>query len=276
MAEQMTKIKEVLAARSSRFVLENFQFAIPKDRGLVRNGFSPKRFFIIMHGRSGSSLLVSLLDAHPKVKCSGEILYNLATRHPRKIVSGLERYYRYRKGSDIAWGFKAKPEQIEACGMSCKLFLEYLIERDTKIISLVRENVFRSAVSVLLAGHRGGRFHNSLGEKVTYEPVSVDPKQVLAVMEQRQSQKERIQELMSSLSVKGLSLTYEKHLPNVSIQSSTCSSIFSYMGIEDLKVSSSFKKVTTDRLSESIKNSEEVVNFVLASRFSEHVSDVVI
>lgn len=272
----MIRIKESLATRSSRFLLENFQFVIPEDRNLVRNSFLPKRFLIIMHGRSGSSLLVSLLDAHPKMKCSGEILYNQPSRCPEKIVSGLEKYYRHKKGADIAWGFKAKPEQIEACGIPCKSFLEYLIGRDTKIISLIRENVFRSAISVLLAGHRGGQFHNASGEKIRYDPVFIEPEQVLAVMGQRQSQKEKIQELMSSLPVKGLSLTYEKHLSNASVQNLTCSSIFSYIGLDDLSVSSSFKRITTDKLSDSVKNTEEIIDFISASRFHEYVSDVAI
>ncbi|AOY83933.1 hypothetical protein BJP36_32435 [Moorena producens JHB] len=257
-----------------QFFIENFHGLIPQEQALNHN--IPKRFFILMHGRSGSSLLVSLLDSHPKIKCSSEIFYKQPTRYPYKLISGLERYYRYRRGSDIAWGFKAKLEQIEKCGVTHEEFFDYLIERNTTIISLIRDNIFRSAISVLIAGKRGNIFHNSSEKISNYAPVNLNPKQVLAVMKQRQFQKEKIQTLISRLPVDVLQLKYEEHLSDIHRHNSTCSLIFNALDIESVPVTSSFKKMTNNKLSDSVINAEEVVNFIAASQFYEYVANVII
>lgn len=254
--------------RFKKFLIQNFHATIPN----ITNSNS-KRFFILMHGISGSSLLVYLLNNHSKIKCSGEIFYDV-NKNPFDLILGLEKYYRWRKGQGIVWGFKAKVEQIRKCGITPELFLDKLHKRNTTIISLIKKNIFRLAISVLLAGKRGGRYHNNDKKNKQFSPIYINPIQVIAVMKQRQKQNKDIESIVNNLSVACLSLNYEEHLSNATRQKVTCQAIFDQFQIDKQPISSSFKKMTTNKLFDSVSNAKEVIRVVSNSEFAEYVADI--
>lgn len=71
-----------------------------------------------------------------------------------------------------------------------------------------------------------------------------------------------------------LELNYEDHLSDTYRQKETCKIIFDLFNIGREEVSSSLKKITTDKLSDSVENAEALIKVVTATEFAEYVADV--
>jgi len=134
---------------------------------------SPQRFAVLSSARSGSNMLRSLLQAHPKVECLGE-LFNPAYEHGHanwlqqsRLRRLADRYVRDHSvelyldslfaanspsGAATAWGFKVMyPGQFHRCG----IFPYYWQKHDFKIIRLARRNLLRRYVSEKIAAAEG-------------------------------------------------------------------------------------------------------------------------
>ena len=84
------------------------------------------RFIVLAQGRSGSSLLTSLLNAHPRLHSEGEVLA-FPLRFPEAFLRGkVLRYGLLGRG----WGFKAKHYQITRTQKidDLRAFLHKLVE----------------------------------------------------------------------------------------------------------------------------------------------------
>ena len=108
-------------------------------------------FIVLCRSRTGSTLLVSMLNSHPQVRCDAEAAKRLNGRPPSKVLDGI---YGRQAPSVRAKGFKIfyihpldqskSPIWGQLAGMP-----------DLHVIHLRRRNILRTVVSRKIAGLEG-------------------------------------------------------------------------------------------------------------------------
>lgn len=169
-----------------------------------------KRFVIVGLARTGTTMVVQMLDSHPRIACYGEIL------NPDRVVDGerlvtpaiLERLFRIgveltwpgdkqgradirmnvsRHGGDVdAAGFKILERQWRDDDAT-----RYLVgERDIHVISVRRRNLLGTLVSLLNAGKRGIYNSTRASDAVT-EPIRISLDQLAQLTQRERAWEER-------------------------------------------------------------------------------------
>ena len=142
-------IEKLIEARSKKaYTLSARRQVADLLRTVTKHWYRKKkdlvRFVIFGQGRSGSTLLDSLLDSHPAVTSCDELLRTRA-RYP---WSRLEWFERKLPASQKAFGFHLKPWHVNRVQeLDLDEFTDELIERDFRFIHLKRENWFLKSLS---------------------------------------------------------------------------------------------------------------------------------
>ena len=122
-----------------------------------------KRFAMITHARSGSTLLTRALDAHPEVLCAGEIFGRSTRKRRRELRHAVDPLphkcnpERIRSFDAYFWRHLAP-----AAAAGCKISIEHTLQfprirewvdadRDLLIFHLKRDNKVHAAASSFLA-----------------------------------------------------------------------------------------------------------------------------
>ena len=138
-----------------------------------------RSFIILSSGRSGSSMLVQLLNCHPAILCHTELLnredlkrYGLV-RKGRPCVSS-HRLIKYMMAQLVPWkpwrpytGFKLFNEQIEFCMLSFTNLLNAL--HNPPVMVLYRENLLETYVSLTIAFQTGDWYSEIKTNQVSIE-----------------------------------------------------------------------------------------------------------
>ncbi len=167
--------------------------------GLLPTSKNYTKFIILGRSRTGSNFLRGLLNSHPQIITSGEIL-----RNPQHIDWDCDQYeasepvlQRYQTNPvDFVQQvvFRKFPVSVKAVGF--KLFYyhaqtapfyqiwEYL-QQDTAIhiIHIKRKNILKTHLSRAQA-NRSGSWVNTSGEKEARPPITLDPASCLQDFEQ--------------------------------------------------------------------------------------------
>lgn len=222
------------------------------------------RFVIYGQGRTGSSLLRSLLNTHPDVHCDGEIL-----GQPVLVPeSHVERHARL--AGRRVFGFKVKIYQLTWIqDRDPASFLRSLQGRGYRIIHLYRENLLRHAISNLYAEHRGHYHDRAVGERPSIE---VDPDRVTEAMRRRQQHRD--DEDRSLAGLEHLRLTYEDDLLVPSRQEDAAVRVFRHLGLEPVEVSTSLARSVTGHLADRITNYDELVRSLADTPYERFLEDV--
>lgn len=235
-------------------------------RFLISGSDMPRtKFLIFGAGRSGSSLLVDLLDSHPSIHCEGEILHHRVL-FPRRYV-----HCRASLSQRQAYGFKLLSYQLRQVQRlrQPRLFLEGLHDSGWGIIYLLRRNILRRALSNLYARHRG-RFHGMAEDRSTEAGLmQVDLSELLGWMEGIEELNRFEQELLRG--IPHLDVVYEDDLQDSGCHQATVDRILQYLGLPPARVKTDLLKVTPPTLSDFVANHEEVVKSVSATPYEEYL-----
>lgn len=226
----------------------------------------PKEKFVIFGtGRSGSTLLVSLLNSNSNVFCDNEIY------HRRVFFPGLYRNARSLLGNKEIYGFKCLTYHI---GKILKVkreeqsdFLRKLSDEGYRIIYLQRENAVRQALSNLYARHRN-QFHSNstVMTKNEDKKMTVDLSEFNDWVEGLQRQSKREESLLDG--IPHLKLFYERDLADPASHVETLKKLSEYLSVTFELPETELQKVTPKKLSTFIKNHQEVENFILEKGYS--------
>ena len=146
---------------------------------LLRTPSMNRSFIILSSGRSGSTMLVQLLNCHPAILCHSELLnrddlkwYGLI-REGRLCVSS-HRLIKYTMAQLVPWkpwlpytGFKLFNEQIKFCRLSFTNLLNAL--HDPPVIVLYRENLLETYTSLEIAFQTGEWYSETKMNQVSVE-----------------------------------------------------------------------------------------------------------
>jgi len=221
-----------------------------------------KNFFIAFFERSGSTMLVDLLNQHPHVKCRMEIfdtknievnnkgrqVRQLDKNEARKVLTFFKKERLFSKTK--LKGFKFKyPNQIDQ-------YLDvytYLLENQFKCIFLLRKNMLKAAISHQY--HRTIRKKTGLSnikQTLDLELQGLGTLDAINYMEARERQNNRFQQKLYADFKQIKTVYYEDLLYN---KQETLDGIFQFLSIKSYQVKpSNFKKIVDDDLRKAIQN----------------------
>ena len=218
---------------------------------------------IFAQGRTGSSLLRSLLNSHPYVRCDGEIL-NEKVEDPIGYVEGLAA-----KSPQPVYGFKVKIYQLaDAQQVDPRGFLEELRKRSYRIIYLRRTNLLRHVISNEFAVARDSYHDRADGPRPAIE---VNPDKVLTLMRRRQNHLENEAAVLEGFDY--LPLEYEQDLLRSDRHQATADAVFAHLGLEPASVATDLFRSVSGSLADRIANYDELSAAVESSEFAHFVND---
>jgi LPS sulfotransferase NodH len=221
------------------------------------------RFVIFCQGRTGSSLLRSLLNSHPAVRCEGEILAD-PVADPLKFLEETAR-----SSAKPVFGFKVKIYQLaDAQNVDPQEFLGDLRDRSYRIVYLRRNNLLRHAISNTFAEARRSYHDRSAGPRPS---LTVDPGQIIGVMQRRQKHLENEAAVLEGFDF--LTVDYEKDLLDPMQHQSTADRVFTFLGIEPAAVETDLSRSVSGSLSERIANYDELAAALEDTEFSRFLTD---
>jgi LPS sulfotransferase NodH len=235
--------------------------------GRVDNGVRP--FLVFSSPRAGSELLVDLLQSRPDIRCDGE-LFKAPRRAPLAFLEGRARLA--GRSGCAAWGSKLLFQQLrwfDAEFGSATGFLEALHERGFVLVVLHRRNALLQTLSFLHAGQ--SQFHFRDGTAPTFEPMFVDPAEVLANVFNFDLYNEWAR--LAVRDVPHVDLVYEDDLEQASSQQAAVDRIAAALGLPPMPVSTSFRSVAPRTIAERIVNVDDVVATFARTRFAHLVAD---
>lgn len=217
-----------------------------------------RRFIVLSRSRTGSNLLISLLNSHPHINVEGEIFGKLNGKSYQDILAktfSRQPFYIKAKGFKI---FYYHPEDDLSCGIWENL--QHM--DDLLVVHLKRRNILQTLVSRKIAGIQGVWARTSDEPRSAYktEPTidfSVDELQ--EAFEQTQRWMDDGDHSFRNHDI--MSIYYEDLVNN---RSATFREVTDFLGVEYIQPKTPFKKQNRRNFREVISNYDE-----LKSAFSE-------
>jgi LPS sulfotransferase NodH len=230
-------------------------------------GAPAHRFVIFAQGRTGSTLLTSLLDSHPDIRCADEIL-----RRPRlDPVRHVERAARTTSGS--AYGFHVKCYQLSRLQRQddWAAFLTTLHERNWKIIYLRRDNLFEHVISGFFAKAAGRYHYDTNGEERRPETLEIEPPRLMKWLEQRH--RLRNEEVAALSGLPHIELVYERDLRDPEPRKLALDRAQELIGVPVRPLTTSLQKSVTKPLPELISNYAEIRALLADTPYAQYLPD---
>lgn len=224
-----------------------------------------RRFVIVSIGRSGSELLVSLLDSHPAIRCESEILF---IRRALPTAFLLSRSLAARLTGAHAYGFKLLTHQAglqdhhDPAG-----YLRRLHQRGFRFIVLERHDWLQQAISSMRASATQHHFREA--DPAVFSTMRVDPMAVLAGLYLIE---DAIKFVRSALAdIPQLTLVYEDDLAEPEAQQRTVDRICAYLGLATAPVQTDLVKHAPASTSAQVENFEELAAALSGTRYAEYL-----
>lgn len=223
-----------------------------------------EKFIIFTIGRSGSSLLVSLLHSHTRIHCAGELL-------AKPLISPNAYIKRYEglAQKDI-YGFKLNTYHFRVQKIQDPVgFVKGLHEDGYKIISLKRNNLIRQVISHMYAVHRNVFHEQTTKGQQKQSLMHVE----MAFLQDELEKFTKFQELEARIlqHVPSLPISYEDDLSISENHQRTVDKITDFLGIEASVVHTNLVKTTPREWSSFIENADEVRTFLLKTGYGEYL-----
>lgn len=233
-------------------------------RPLADTSVKKSRFVVFGQGRTGSTLLASLLSSHSEIQCDGEILAE-RVRHSLGYIESHEA-----ASEKPVYGFKVKIYQLsETQKLVPAEFLRNLVNVGTKIIFLSRRNLLRHALSNYVA--RANRYHFRIGERVDVKPVHFEPEELLEVMNRRAEHRRKEEAAVLNLDVHRM--VYEDDLIDPVVQQRSLNDCFTFLGVPLQPVFTDLIRGVTGPLSSYFSNYSEVAAALKNTQYEHFLSD---
>lgn len=223
------------------------------------------RFIVLSQSRSGTTLLRRLLNSHPDVSCSGELLRKRVPLPQLYLETQSRRCPSKVTGSKVFIHHLLRNQKIK----DPSRFLLQLNERGYKIIYLKRENILRHSVSQWLRKVTGVT-HSSSNTEVPRHRVDVDF--LIRHLKAREYYWEEAERALDGLPYHRI--TYENDLERSDHHQEAMDEIFSFLEVEPVAVKADLRRINDKQLSEIIENYEEVTLALSGTRYSRWLEEV--
>lgn len=213
------------------------------------------RVVIFAQGRTGSTLLESLICASGHFQKKGELLDTVRGEilFPMHFIRGLSK-----RKPDENFIFHIKVYQLtrdRKRPVDPSIFLNTLYNDGWKIIYLKRRNKVKHALSNIVAETRGA--YHKFEHKNEMLSIDINIDRFVNLVNDRCKFENLEENILKDLDY--LEIVYEDDLEKNETQQQTVNRILDYLGLERRKVSTEYKKVNTRPLSDLISNYDEFV-----------------
>jgi len=218
------------------------------------------KFVIFSTGRSGSTLLVNMLNTNPQVHCTRELLRS-KNIDPHKVIKISEQLC-----SKQVFGFKLLTYQLlnlQDTITDKKKFLEELSNNGYQIIYLERKNSLLQALSVLYAMQRNV-WHYKNETKMKHTKITLPPERLANMIHEFEQFKIQERALLGDLPY--LYLNYEKDLAKTANLKATVNKLEDHLNLSLQPPKLNLKKVTPKKLSSFLYNYQEISKFILSQK----------
>jgi hypothetical protein len=218
---------------------------------------------IFGQGRTGSSLLRSLLNSHPAVRCEGEILAD-RVEDPVAFVERLAA-----TSTKPVFGFKVKIYQLtDAQQTDPRAFLDELRKRSYRIVYLRRNNLLRHAISNEFAEARSSYHDRSEGPRPS---LTIDPQKLIGVMQRRRAHLDREAAILTDF--EHVMVEYESDLLHPGRHQPTADRLFAYLGLGSAPVGTDLSRSVSGSLADRIANYDDLAAALTGTEFGVFLSD---
>lgn len=233
------------------------QFNLLKEYGkyfLKQPNLPENKFIIFGNGRSGSTLLVSLLNSSSKIYCDGEILNRNYIPFPGLYIKTRSSLFH-----QSVYGFKLLDYQLKDLQKIKKpeSFILNLHKDGWKFIYLTRKNKLNYALSIVNAFHRKSFHHRYKDGSVDKKKIRVDTEEVMYWIRQGQENTLYFSDILNS--IPHLKLTYEADLHDPKNHQETANQVFDYLKINTSKVDTNLVKIMPSNPVDRVDNYEELI-----------------
>lgn len=247
----MLRIREIIAYCADSI------FELPKGQ---------KRLVIFAQGRTGSTLLETLLCSTGHFCETGEIL-NSDNREivcPRRFILGEAKR---RSSENFIFHVKIYHLTIDrAKPVNPAAFLRELNQCGWDIVFLKRENLVRHALSSQIAREIGA-YHLRKNHKIDRLRLNVNVADLGQEIDNRLRFADEEQKALSGLNV--LEFSYERDLESPRCQQATVDTILDYVGLTRRKASAVTKRINNFAPNDLIANYSEVVRYLESRNLAE-------
>ncbi len=218
---------------------------------LSRDVPAKRKFVLFGRGRSGSTLLQTMLDSHSKIDCQGEIL-RYRTLQPLPYVQNTM----HRSTAPVR-GFKLLSYQLrDLCSTKNQFrFRDWLEINNVSVVHLQRTNLFRHALSNLYARQRQA-YHSTDKKAEAHATIHIDVDELINWMEGSKTLLDYELEFLDGLPRH--EVIYENDLATPEAQTATYNAITKSLGLEPEPIQVQLKKITPKDLSQIATNHEEI------------------
>jgi Stf0 sulphotransferase. len=226
-----------------------------------------KKFVIFGQGRTGSTLLVDLLNSHPNIHCDGEIfskkrhLFNGKIWFPYRFLRGMEM-----RNTNKVFGFKIKIYQLTRHQqIDPGRFLSTLESKDYQIIYIRRNNFLEHALSSLNA-NKTKQFHVMKGTSHLKKSVKLTAEELERGMQKRKAFQQN--ELNHLKGRTYFEVQYERDLKSSDQHQNICNKLFDFLELESVPVQTNLQKVLKKSAKEQLTNYEDLKDYFESTFFS--------
>jgi len=231
-----------------------------------RGGSPQTRFVILFPGRTGSSHLISCLARHPQIHVEGEGLVRLDTAAQREFLHRL--YSKPAPRGVTAVGFKTKLKDVSALDE----FASTLINHEVRILTLLRENRVKLAISTLNARRihaMHGRWNLTTGQ-APLPPLDACVDDIVAMIERVDAAQHEVSKFATSLPLPRLEVTYEALLTS---HASSMTQIQEFLQVVPRSLMGDVAKATVDDLRRSVVHFDELAARLQHTKFAHDVAE---
>ena len=249
---------------STRFLGYPFELKTWLNQCFTTEKKPEKKMVIFSTGRSGSTLLVELLNSFPSVFCDTELLKRRLV-DPLKLIDA-----RARQSHQDIYGFKLLSYQLRDIQSSIhnkSNFLKCLHINGYQPIYLYRENKLQQAISSILAMTQS-RWH-STQIRNSDASITIDINVLANTIKEMESLAQYERNLLKN--IPHLSLSYEQDLEQAEALHFTMQKLSDYLGQPFIEPNITLKKLHRGHFSDYIHNWEEVLQFIEDSKFSKYL-----
>ena len=240
--------------------------AVYGAKGMMKREKHEKHFVIFGRGRSGSTLLVDLLNSNNDLFCDTEIL-NRPVFSPFDHIRNCSRMHKAR-----IYGFKLLSYQLRSVQKvkDPVRFMSKLVEEmDYKLIYITRTNLLRQTLSKHYANFRNA-WHEK-GQNVERPMMTVDIPFLLERLDEGNKLYAYEKEIVSNFD--HLAFTYENDLSSPEKHQNTIAQIAAFLDIPEFKSTSTLKKITGSKYTDFIQNYEEMASALKATPYAHFLED---
>ncbi len=226
-----------------------------------------KRFIILGQPRTGTTLVVSLLNSHPAITCDGEIL-NPELRYFNRNILRLSRWFpdpfflnRRHRGGTSVYGCKLLVYQLKWFESA----LLRLHRQGWSVVHVTRKDVLRSAFSDAIA--RAMKYwHRRRSEPVPGYRVDIPPRVIMAQLDKREAWSRLETRVLDR--IPHTRLCYEDDLIKPEFWQAGIERVLTFLNIPSGPVSSDLVPTDDRKLREIVSNLDAIIPMIADSKWS--------